>query len=162
MNRFARFLRRRRTWGMLGLLVLVAAALGLQGCYRGQWHGRYDPARFDERMSDIQADIADELELRPEQRPAFEALMAQYRGVARQWRDGWQETGTQVRQALEQEPADATAVGDALKRRMRQRVDDATLEKLIDDTVAFYQTLDPQQQEEVREHLLRHLRRRLG
>jgi hypothetical protein len=88
--------------------------------------------------------------------------MAQYRQVARQWRDGWHETGLDVKQALEREPTDAAAVGGALKRRIHQRPDDATLERLIDESVAFYNTLSPEQQLDVRDRMLRHLRRRLG
>jgi Spy/CpxP family protein refolding chaperone len=162
MHRMFRFFTRRRALGALGIVLLLGSTLGLQGCFRGHWHGRYDPARFDEHLNDIQADIADELKITDAQKPAFDALMAQYRQVARQWRDGWHETGLDVKQALEREPTDAAAVGGALKRRIHQRPDDATLERLIDESVAFYNTLSPEQQLDVRDRMLRHLRRRLG
>lgn len=162
MHRMFHFITRRRALSGLGIVLLLGSALSLQGCFRGHWHGRYDPARFDEHLSEIQADIADELKITDAQKPAFDALMAEYRQVAHQWRDGWHETGLDVKQALERDPADTTAIGEALKQRIRQRPDDATLEKLVDDSVAFFNTLSPEQQQNVRDHMLRHLRRRLG
>lgn len=156
-------IRRLLGWKGAGIpLLALAAALALQGCFRGHWHGRYDAQRFEERMDWVQEELAEELEIQPHQQADFDALMAEYRQVARQWRDGWHATAVDVRGALEREPADAVAVGEALKQRLRERTDDATLERLIDRTVVFYNTLQPEQQEEVREHMLRHLRRRLG
>jgi Spy/CpxP family protein refolding chaperone len=159
MSRISRFFNRRTLVG--GALVLTAV-LGLSGCWHSRWHGRYDPARLDERLSDIQEDVASDLKITPAQKPAFDALMAEYKQAAHGWRDGWHQTGLEVKTALEQQPADATAVGAALKRQVHQRMDEATLDKLIDDTVAFYNTLEPEQQQQVRDRMLRHLQRRLG
>ena len=160
MSRWFRPFTRR---GALGLVVLAATAIGLQGCFRGgYWHGRHDPAAFDARLNDMQEELADHLKITPAQKPQFDALMAEYRQTARDWRDGWRQTGLQVQAALERDPADADAVAAALKQQVHQRMDEAALNKLIDDTVAFYRTLNPDQQQEIRERLLKRLKRRLG
>jgi Spy/CpxP family protein refolding chaperone len=156
MNRPKRLFR----WSAVPLaLGLLALTLGLTGCFRGGWHGPYDPARFEERLNHIQEEIAEELEIEPHQEEAFNALMADYRQLARQWREGWNQAAVDARPAVEREPADAFAVGELLKQRVRARPDNAALEALIDKSVAFFNTLEPAQQEEVRARLLRHLRR---
>jgi Spy/CpxP family protein refolding chaperone len=156
MNRPKRLFR----WSIVPLgLGLLALALGLSGCFRGGWHGPYEPARFDSRLDHVQEELAEELELKPHQEAEFDALMVEYRQLAHRWRSGWHQSAVEARGALEREPADAVALGDALKQRVRGRPSDAELETLIDKTVAFYATLEPAQQQEVSKRLLRHLRR---
>ena len=157
MHRYNRWFTRRRAFGV-GIAAALVALVGLQGCHRGGWHGRGDPARFEERMNDVQAEIADELELQPAQRPEFDGLMERYKELARQWRTGWRDTAQTVYGAVETQPADARAVGEALKQRFRERPDPAVIDRLIDDTVAFYETLTPEQQEVAREHVAKRLR----
>jgi Spy/CpxP family protein refolding chaperone len=161
MNRISRFFTRRRTLGLLGVLGVAVAALGLQGFGRG-WHHGYDPARFDERMDHVQKEISEDLKLTPAQQPQFDALMARFRAVAKERRERWHQTALDVQSALQKDPADADAVAAAIKRQVHERLDEATLNQLIDDTVAFYRTLNPDQQKDVREHMLRRLRWRLG
>lgn len=150
-----------RRWWLAGITLLVAA-VGLGGCFRGHWGSPESNARFEAHLDDAQQELASQLEIKPYQQADFDALMAQYREVTRKWRGGWLDTAKEVKQGLEQDPADADAIGAALKQRIEQRPSDEELKRLVDQTVAFYRTLEPQQQQEVRDHLLRHLRRRLG
>ncbi|HKI98695.1 MAG TPA: Spy/CpxP family protein refolding chaperone [bacterium] len=161
MSRITGFFTRRRALGALGVLGLGVAALGLQG-FRGPWHHGYDPARFDKRMDHIQEEIAEDLHLTAQQKPQFEALMARARELAKERRERWHQTAADVKAALEKDPADPDTVATTIKNQMHQRVDQAKLDQLIDDTAAFYRTLDPQQQEQVRKHMLRRLQWRLG
>ena len=157
MNRWSPRFTRRALFGALGALALVGSAFTLQG-FRGPWHGRFDPARFDERMNDMQQEIAERLNLTPQQQPQFDALMAQFRELAKERRDRWHQTAVEVKQALERSPADAAAVGEALKKQVHNRVDPARLDPLIDATLSFYNTLQPEQQQLVQKHLQRRLR----
>jgi LTXXQ motif family protein len=162
MHRRFPWLGRRGALGALGVVLLLGTTLGLQGCFHGRWHHGYDPAALDKHVDEIQADVAEELKVTPAQKPAFDALVAEYRQVAHQYRDGWHDTAVEVKQDLERQPLDAATIGDALKRRIHQRPNDATLDKLVDDSVAFYNTLSPEQQQTVHDHVLRRLQRHLG
>jgi Spy/CpxP family protein refolding chaperone len=160
MNRFSRIFTRRRVLGLAGVLGVAVAALGLAG-FRGPWHHRYDPARFDERMTDLKEHISEELNLTPAQQPQFDALMTRYRTLAKARAEAWHQTALDVQQAVQKDPADADAVAAALKAQLHQRPDPATVDRLIDDTVAFYRTLAPAQQEVVRKQIQRRLHWRL-
>ena len=157
MPRWKPRLTRRTLFGAIGTLALLGSAFTLLG-FRGPWHGHFDPARFDERMADMKAEIAERLNLTPQQQPQFDALMAQFQELAKERRDRWHQTAVTVKQALEHSPADAAAVADALKQQVHSRVDPARLDQLIDSTLSFYNTLSPEQQQTVQKHLQRRLR----
>jgi Spy/CpxP family protein refolding chaperone len=157
MNRWTPRFTRRAIFGTLGALALIGSALTLQG-FRGPWHHGFDPARFDEHMNEVQQDIAEHLRLTPQQQPQFDALMGQFRALAKERRDRWHQTAAEVKQALDQEPANATAVADALRKQVQDRADPARLDQLIDATLSFYNTLQPEQQQTVQKHLQRRLR----
>ncbi len=150
-------LTRRAIFGALGALALLGGALTLQG-FRGPWHGRFDPARFDEHMADMQQDVAERLHLTPQQQPQFDALMTQFRDLAKERRERWHQTAVDVKQALDRTPPDAAAVAEALKKQVHNRVDPARVDSLIDGTLSFYNTLQPEQQQTVQKHLQRRLR----
>lgn len=148
----------RRFWLPLG----VAAVVGLGACHGPHGYGRHSPERMERMLSRAQEDAAEELELRPEQRPAFEALTAQYRDHAQRMVGTWRETAPRLAEAVNAEQPDADHVGDLVKQALRSRPDPAETDALVDATVAFYKTLDPEQQARVREHLSKRLRRHAG
>ena len=108
---------------------------------------------------DIREDLADELELRPEQKPAFDALMDQYQQAVFDWRATWRRRSISLKEALEAEPTDIAAVRSILKGYVGEKPGDAEVEALIDRTVDFYVQLDPEQQEKIRARLVKKLRR---
>ena len=128
----------------------LATLVGLGGCFRGGWAHGHDPQRMEQRMSWIEEDLSKTLQLRPEQEPAYQALMEEYKDFARRWAAGWHEAGNGLREAVAQQPANPEAISAALKRFLQERPADAELETLIDRGMAFYATLDPDQQESIR------------
>lgn len=161
MNRWSRLFTRRRVLGAAGVAALVVGALSLQG-FRGPWHHGYDPQRFGERMDRLEQHIADDLDLTAQQKPQFHALMTRFNDVIKQRMEARHQTDLALQKALQQDPANVDAVATALKQRAQERTDPATLDRLVDDSLAFYRTLDAKQQETVRERMLRRLHWRLG
>ena len=56
---------------VMGALIALASLVGLTGCHRGGWN---DPERIERRTDSIIEDVKDDLDLRPDQEPAFNAL----------------------------------------------------------------------------------------
>ncbi len=143
------------------LVIPVAAlmALGLYGisqAYGGGWHS---PERMEKKMTWIQEEVAEDLEIRPEQEPAFNSLVEAFKNHARAWRAGWRETGSGIQEEFSQETLDAGRVSELLKERIRNRPSNESLDALVDQAVEFYKTLDPEQQQVFKEKVLRHLNR---
>ncbi|MEE8436038.1 MAG: periplasmic heavy metal sensor [bacterium] len=155
-----RFFRRKRfTKPLLGLVVMLAAVVGLQGCFRSYGHDRHSPERMEQRMDDVQEHVSDFLEIRPEQQEGFQALMDGYRGLAKRWAADWRSSKDKMNDILQAETLDIDALGETLKGFLRKKPADAELEALIDRTIAFYRTLDAEQQEKLQKRLARHARR---
>lgn len=131
----------RRTAG--GLLVALVSLGGLQGCYRGGWH---DAARMERRADRVIADLEDDLEIRPEQQPAFRALTGKIKSHALERLKERREAAEQLKSEFEQPAVDAERVKAILKEEVRRRADTAEDVALIDEAGAFYRTLDPEQQ----------------
>ena len=141
--------------------ILLVSLVGLTGCFRGHWHGsRHSPERMESHASEIREYLADELELRAEQKPAFEALMDGYQKTVFTWHGAWRERSTSLKEALEQPNPDLAAVRETLKRYVHDKPSDADIEALIDQTVDFYALLDAEQQEKIRRRMVKKLRRR--
>ncbi len=153
------FNRKRFTKPLLGLVVMLAALMGLQGCFRGYSHGRHSPERMEKRMDHVQEHLSDFLDIRPEQQQGFQALMDEYRGLARRFTTDWRASKVKMNDILKAETLDIDALGETLKSFLRQKPADAELEALIDRTIAFYRTLDAEQQEKVNQRLAKHARR---
>ncbi len=141
---------------LIGVPLVLLAAFGLQG-FRSGWHGHGDPERLEKKMKWIEEELAEDLDLRPEQREAFQTLSGQYRALAREWAGGWRETLGEVNAELQKDASDAGRVSSLVKEGVRHRPSNEVLEALIDETFAFYETLDAEQQEGVRRRISRRL-----
>lgn len=93
-GRASKFIRRTA----FGALMVAIAAVALQGCYRGHGH---DPERIDKRMDWIQEEIADDLEIRPDQQAAYDTLMGDVRAFSKTRIEGWRETMKQLKVEFE-------------------------------------------------------------
>ena len=158
------FQRKKFTKPLLGLVVVLAALLGLQGCFRshshwGHGHGGNSTERMEKGMDQVQEHVSEFLEIRPEQQEGFQALMDQYRGLARRWATDWRASKVKMNDILQAETLDIDALGETLKGFLRKKPADPELETLIDRTIAFYRTLDAEQQEKVHKRLAKHARR---
>lgn len=141
--------------------LLLLGLVGLSGCFRGHWHGsRPSVERMESHAAEFREDLAEELELRPEQMPAFNALMDQHQETIFAWHGAWRQRSTSLKEALDQENPDIETVRSLLKGYVTEKPSDAEMEALIDQTVDFYVQLDPEQQKEIREHLVKKLGRR--
>lgn len=160
MNGWSGRISRRGMMGAAGATTLVVGALGLQG-FRGPWHRGYDPERFDARLEHLERHVADDLQLTAQQEPQFKALMARFRDVIKRRHETRTETDQKLEKLLESEPVNTDAVAAVLKQRIQNRVDPAAMDGLVNESVAFYRTLDARQQETVRKRMLRRLRWRL-
>jgi hypothetical protein len=114
---------------------------------------------MEQRMGWMEEDLSQTLQIRPEQEPAFHALMEEYKDFARRWAAGWHEAGNGLREAVGRQPANPDAISAALKRFLQDRPTDGELEALIDRSMTFYATLDAQQQETIRARLASRLER---
>ncbi len=152
------------------LVIPVAAltALGLYGvsqAYGGGWgsHGHgggwHSAERMEKRMTWIQEEVAEDLEIRPEQEPAFNALAEAFKNHARAWKAGWRETGSGIKEEFNRETLDTGRISELLKERIHNRPSNDSLDALVDQSVAFYQVLDPEQQQVFKEKVVKRLNR---
>ncbi len=143
----------RRTAMAFGLLTV--AAVGLSGCFR---HTSDPVERTKQRMDWVQEEVAEELEIKPNQEAAYQALMDNYREMAIGWAERLKANKEDLKTAIEAESPDLEEVRRQLKRFIQEKPADAGIEALIDQTIDFYASLDPEQQEIVRKKLQRHSR----
>lgn len=144
---------------LIPLALLLVALVGLSGCFRSHWHSRHDPERMEKKMNWIQEDLAEFLELKPDQEPAYNALVEEYKNLVRRTRTGWKSAHNELADLVAQENPDPGQVGEALKRFVREKPTNEELEALIDRTMAFYRTLDAEQQERLRERIAKRVHR---
>lgn len=135
--------------------LLLAGLVGLSGCFR---HSGDLIERTEKRMDWVQEEVAEELEIKPHQETAYKALMDNYREMAIGWATRLKANKQELKTAFEAESPDLEVVRGLLKRYIREKPADAEIEALIDETVDFYATLDPEQQETIRKKLRRHSR----
>ena len=131
----------------LGVLLGLATVVGLQGCGRGGWHSG---ERMEKRFQWFEEELAEELEIRPEQQAEFQALSASYKALAKERISGVKDTVLRVNAELEREVADPDVVVALIKDHIQERPSEEQLEALVDQTAAFYNALDPVQQKKLR------------
>ncbi len=152
MNRIRnRYFRR----SLMAFGLLLAGLVGLSGCFR---HSGDLVERTEKRMDWVQEEVAEELEIKPHQETAYKALMDRYRELAVGWATRLKANKQELKTAIEAESPDLEVVRGLLKRYIQEKPADAQIETLIDQTVDFYATLDPEQQETVLKKLRRHSR----
>ncbi|MBI3993517.1 MAG: Spy/CpxP family protein refolding chaperone [Candidatus Lambdaproteobacteria bacterium] len=160
-QRLSRLLRRVA----LPVLLIGGLGLGLQSCYRGYgWgHGpRFSGEYMEQRMDWIQQDLAEDLRLRDDQRPAYDALLADVKAFARKRVELHRAGMDQLRTEFDKAQPDVENVKAIAKQHITQRASDEELNVLVDKVAAFYATLDAEQQAEVNRHIRRHLNRSWG
>ena len=155
-----KYLSRRGKWIAFVVLSLIALVtlFGFSGPFR---HHGHNPERFEKKMTRIAEHVADDLELRPEQRPAFDALTDGIKERVRARLGQLRQTATQVRDEFAAGTVDPDRVAGLLKEHARNRMTVEELEGLIDEITTFYKTLDPKQQAEIKEEVSEHLERHL-
>ena len=141
----------------LSLIVLVTL-FGFLGPFRHHGHGT---EWIEKKMNGIAEHVADELELRPEQQPAFGALTDGIKERVRNRIGQMRQTAGQLRDEFAAETVDPDRVAALLKEHARTRMTVEELEGLIDEIIAFYRTLDPEQQAKIKEEATEHLEHHL-
>lgn len=126
-----------------GLVVALVSIVGLTGCHRGGWH---DPDRVEGRIDRIVADVEEDLEIRPDQQPAFRALTGKIKSHALERTTARRAGAAELRATFEQEPVNVDKVEQILKQQSALHSDRAAHDALIQEAAAFYRTLDAQQQ----------------
>lgn len=154
-----------RKAGWPGLSLLMLALVGLQGCYRGGWHGSSpqwgSPEHMQERMQHMEERISDRLDIRPEQQGALKQFTGKVRAMVSAHTAEIQPLREQLKLELEKEVFDETKVAELLKALARQIPAPAEVESVIDEAVVFYRSLDAEQQEKFRKsHAWRFVSRR--
>ncbi len=105
----------------------------------------------------IEEDLAEDLNIRPEQREACQALTERYKTVARIWIGAIRDMGPELMGTMEQDAPDVDRVVELLKVYVQQRPSNDEWEALIDESAAFYKTLSPYQQQAIQDKIVRHL-----
>lgn len=143
---------------LVALPLALVAMIGLGGCFRGHGFSRMTPERLERKMNWIEEDLADDLNIRAEQQAAYSALAERYKAFAREWVARKRAVHEELSVVFEADDPDMDRVAALLKRAVRERHADAEVEALIDATLAFYRTLDADQQEELQGKMARHAR----
>jgi len=148
-------------YAVLPLSLLLV--LGLAGCGGGHWHS-HDPAerreRAEKHLQHAREEVVEELNLQPHQEPGLDALLETFRGMAHGWIDDSEATGKRVKALLAPEAPDADAIAAEAKAWLMARPSKEDLAALMDQAVAFYKTLDAEQQQVVLKKLRKHIDRR--
>ncbi|MCZ6844253.1 MAG: Spy/CpxP family protein refolding chaperone [SAR324 cluster bacterium] len=139
----------------LGLI----AAFGLYGLAHGHGGGWHSPEKLEKTMNWIVEDVAEDLEIRPDQQEAYQALMEQFKAHVRDRISGWRDTGAQLKDQFNKDTLEAGQIAALLKSRIRGRASNEELEALVDRGVEFYQSLSAEQQERFREKAAKHMNR---
>lgn len=147
---------------VLAVLLLLIAAVALGVSFRGHGHGWgghafRSPERMEDHMRWIDEDLAEDLNIRPEQREAYQALTERYKAVARIWIGAIRDMGPELMGTIEQDAPDMDRVVELLKVYVQQRPSNDELEALIDESAEFYKTLSPDQQQVLHDKIFRHL-----
>jgi len=144
-------------------LVLIAggALLFLTGF--SPWGGGYhrdlfsdDPAKMEAALTDIENKVADYLDIRAEQEPAFNAFAETIKARARQKITTVRPLREQMHAEMGKDLPDVDTLAALAKQMLRQRPPVEETDALIDDAVAFYKTLDADQQAKLANRLKRH------
>jgi hypothetical protein len=144
----------RRRGVIAGALIGLASVVGLTGCFRGGWH---DPERIEKRADSIIADVKEDLELRPEQARAFDALSGKIKtSVVERTRER-REIAGKLKTEFAAKQVDSERVATLLKEHLALHADRGADQGIVDEAAAFYRTLDAKQQETVNKKVRRFL-----
>ena len=160
-------MKRKFGFAVLAVSLLLIAAVALGVGFRGHGHGwgghaYRSPERMEDHMRWIEEDLAEDLNIRPEQREAYQALTERYKTVARNWSGAIRDAGPELKATMEQDAPDVDRVVELLKGYVQQRPSNDEWEALIDESAAFYKTLSPDQQQAIQAKIFRHLKGRHG
>ena len=129
-------------WPMLVLLYTPLLIVGLGACHRGNWN---DPERMQKHMDSIEKDLEEELAIRPEQREAFRAVSGKIKAHALDRMTQRRNSVVEIKTEFEKDTVNIDQVATLLKQHVHARSTNAELESIIDETAAFYKTLDAEQ-----------------
>lgn len=122
--------------------IVLASFLTLSlaaGCH----HGHRNPDKFIDKVSEK---VANKLDLRAEQRPAYDALIAKVKieMVTRQQKS--RNALLEAKRELDKDTVDIDKIAALAKDRAKDRLTEEAMLAYIDEITAFYKTLDPKQQ----------------
>lgn len=146
---------KRRTWmrrSMFFLIVSLVGLIGLQGCSRSSWHS---PERMESRMTDFQADLADDLNIRTDQMDAYNALTEKLKAHARERAAIMKTQGTALKAVFDISPLNLGQVEEIVAEHIKSKANTAEHQALLAEVVAYIKTLDPEQQEIFRKKVSR-------
>lgn len=135
--------RRGFRWMVPGFLVALISLAGISGCHRGGWS---DPDRIGKKIDNVVEDLEEDLELRPEQKSAYQALAGKIKSHAVERMGSHRAAAAQLKDAFAQPSVDTARVTSILKEQSRKRASAEEHDALIDEGAAFYRTLDAGQQ----------------
>ena len=116
---------------------------------------------MEKKFSWIEEEVAEELEIRPEQQESFQALSNAFKALARERISSAKDTAVQIYEELEKDAADTDVVVGLIKSHIRERHSAEQLESLVDQTADFYNSLDAAQQKKLRKMAGKHIHRHL-
>lgn len=124
---------------MFTRIVLTLGLIGIVGCH----HGRHDPAKMIDHVAHR---LEKKLDLRADQKPAFDALVAKVRTEAVTRQQKARNSLLEAKRELDKPTVDVDKIAALAKERTKDRLTDEDLSQFIDEITAFYKTLDAKQQ----------------
>jgi hypothetical protein len=138
----------------VGTFIAIASLVGLTGCHRGGWH---DPERIEKRTDGIIEDVKDDLDLRADQKPAFDALAGKIKAHVVERSSEHRAMAASLKTEFEAKQVNSERVATLLKEQLARHADRGPDQAIVDDAAAFYRTLDAKQQETVNKKVRRML-----
>lgn len=111
-----------------------------------------------EKVDHVVEYLADDLDLRPDQRAQFDAFAVKVKAQMKTTFAHRQEAMKVLVAQLESDQLDTEVLGKLAKEHLRQAMQPERFEPLIDEGLALYDILDAEQQAEVREEISDKLR----
>lgn len=149
---------------MIFALALVGTSVFLQGCSRGGWSGHHgqwskDPEKLEAYLAEKKEDVAERLEVKPgAQQEAFDIMADHAKEMIMRWSVVKNSALESIHNPLDPDVLDPEKAANALKELVRQKPVDQEWFDLIDKALAFYNTLDAEQQEKIQKHHRRYKR----
>lgn len=120
-------------------LILALSVVSVAACHGGH----RDPSKMITRVSER---IESKLELREDQKPAFNAIVEKVKVQALARQQKGREGLLQVKQELDKEQVNIDKIAGLAKERARDRFTEAEIDAFIDELTVFYKSLDAKQQ----------------
>ena len=141
-----------RRGAVMGAFIALASLVGLTGCHRGGWH---DPERIEKRTDSIIEDVKDDLDLRPDQEPAFAALAGKIKAHVLERSREHRGMAASLKTEFEAKQVNSERVATLLKEHLARQAERRPDPALVDEAAAVYRTLDAKQQETVNKKVRR-------